>query len=136
MLPFVSFHAKSNPPLPAAERERVRERERETARDRERDSPPSILLQFAFQFQGALLAKLCLSKAKAAKKKNTDAFEAKRKQLWHYIIGNSTISTIMISMQIFSIWSYGNCTTKHANTPIQRGGCNGRLITKNYFLRK
>lgn len=69
MLPFVSFYAKPNPALPAAEKKR----------ERERESPPSIQFQFTFQFQGALLARLCLSDAKAINKK-TGAFKAKRKQ--------------------------------------------------------
>lgn len=55
LLPFVSFCAKPNPALPAVE-------------ERERELPPSIQFQFTFQFQGALLARLCLSEAKAANK--------------------------------------------------------------------
>lgn len=70
MLPFVSFCAKPNPALPAAEKKE---------RKRERESPPSIQFQFTFQFQGALLARLCLSDAKAINKK-TGSFKAKKKK--------------------------------------------------------
>lgn len=59
MLPFVSFSAKPNPVLPAAEN-----------RETERESPPSIQFQFTFQFQGALLARVCLSDAKVINKKS------------------------------------------------------------------
>lgn len=58
MLPFVAFSAKPNPVLPAAEK-----------RDTLRESPPSIQFQFTFQFQGALLARVCLSDAKVINKK-------------------------------------------------------------------
>lgn len=130
-------------------------------REKERESPPSILFQFTFQFQGALLARLCLSDAKAANK-NTVAFEAKRKQLWHHIIANTTIRTIIISIQIISIclpfffsvhtisrgrsriflpflivMGYGKCFTKLCkHMREQRGGSSGKLITANEFLRK
>lgn len=155
LLPFVSFRAKPNPALPAVERERERERENHL--------PPfssNSLFNFkVLYWQGSAWAK------PRQLTKTRGAFEAKRKQLWHYIIANTTIRTIIISIEIISIclpfsfsahtisggggdragfsfpllivMGHGKRSTKlWKHTWKQRGGSNGRLITANEFLRK
>lgn len=155
LLPFVSFRAKPNPALPAAGKKR-----------KKRESPPSVQFQFTFQFQGALLARLCLSGAKAANK-NTGAFEAKNKAtvvLYYskhnqnnnnkhrnrFNLPSSTCFFFLLyapslggSEQEFILSSplivmgHGKGFTKLCQHMWkQRGGSDGRAIAANEFLRK
>ena len=152
MLPFVYFSAKPNPASPAAEKQRHTERENLL--------PPfssNSLFNFkVLYWQGRawvmprqLTKELALSKQKESKKTAT----------LHYNMAKTTITTIIISIEIISIsivyfflhthclrgvstgfsfplllvMSHGNCC-KHMWK--QRGGGNGRLITANEFLWK